>query len=68
MHHIHKNQIPEPLARKSLSEYKNQLKRALQDTSLSATARKDLQKRLRNAGCCRNYRNEKPLKGAIQNS
>ena len=67
MHRIHKDEIPNKVAKKSLTEYKNQLKKALQNPSLSATQRKDLKKRLKTAGCCRNYKNEKPLKGAINN-
>lgn len=67
MYRIHKSEIPDKVASKSLTEYKNQLKRALQNPSLSATQRKDLKKRLKNAGCCRNYKTEKPLKGAINN-
>ena len=47
MYSIHKNAIPEKLAQKSITEYKTQLKRELQNTSLTAKQRKALKQRLR---------------------
>lgn len=67
MYHIHKDQIPHKLAQQSITEYKNQLKKELQNPSLSSKQRKALKQRLKNAGCCRNYKTEKPLDGAIKN-
>ena len=67
MYRIHKNEIPSKLAQKSITEYKDQLKRELQNPSLNSKQRKALKQRLKNAGCCRNYSKEKPLDGAIKN-
>jgi hypothetical protein len=67
MYRIHKEQIPQKIAQKSITEYKDQLKRELQNPSLNAKQRKALKQRLKSVGCCRNYSKEKALDGAIKN-